>query len=172
MANRSYMAENRELAYRIWRECGQNAELTLRKLKAHEQGFPLSKPTLYEWMEAYTWKDRAARAEAEERRIADAVQNAEARAIASLEKVQEQCEAYLRSLGPAKVDSQVLFAYVNVVKSVAGMKAKAGEQKAALFLDFMKDLIGWLSKNNPAGMAVIEGSFDDFVTWAREKYGN
>jgi inhibitor of KinA sporulation pathway (predicted exonuclease) len=63
-----------------------------------------------------------------------------------------------------------MFAYTGVVKSITEIKAKTGAFKAALFIDFMKDLIDWLSKNDPEAVAVIEGVFDDFVQYAREKY--
>ena len=38
------------------------------------------------------------------------------------------------------------------------------------FVDFMRDLIDWLSRNDPDTVAAIEKNFDEFVKWAKEKY--
>jgi len=170
MANRSYMAETREAAYLTWRKCGSNVEMTLRELA--KQGWTLTKPTLYEWMEKFGWKERAARAEAEEMKAADAVQNAEARAVASLEKIQKRYEDYFDTLKPGdKIDTNEVHAYKGVIMAIGEIKAKTGAQKAALFLGFMRDLIDWLSKNDPEGVSAIERNFDEFVSYAKEKYG-
>jgi hypothetical protein len=169
--NKSYLAENRELAYQVWRRCGQNVEMTLRELRKHPDGFPASKPTIYDWMEAGNWKERAARAEAEEHKATDATRNAEGRALASLEGVQIKYEEYFESLGKGKVDNQAMFAYTGVVKSIVEIKQKTGAYKASLFLEFMRDLVGWFSKNDPEAMGAIERNFDDLAGWARERYG-
>lgn len=47
---------------------------------------------------------------------------------------------------------------------------KSTAQRAALFLDFVRDLIEFGSKNDPALVTAIEGNFDDLVNWGREKY--
>ncbi len=171
MANKSYRAENRELAYRVWRECGQNVEATLRELRKRPDGFPVSKPTLYDWIDTYGWKDRAARADVEEHKAADATMNAEGRALASLESVETRYEEYFKTLGTATVDNQAMFAYTGVVKSIVEIKQKTGAYKASLFLEFLRDLIDFFSKQDPGGVAVIEGNFDDLAAWAKEKYG-
>ena len=169
MANRSYQIETREDAYRAWRECGQNIEQTLAALK--KKGYSISKPTLYDWIEKYGWKERAARAEAEEKKATDLSTNAESRALASLEKVQLRYETYFETLGEGKVDNQAMYAYTGIVKSITEIKAKTGAVKAALFLDFMKDLIEWLGKNDPDAVDIIERNFDEFVAFAKERYG-
>lgn len=169
MANRSYQTETREDAYRAWRECGQNIEQTLGALK--KKGYSISKPTLYDWIERYGWKERAARAEAEERKANDLSTNAESRALASLERVQARYEKYFETLGEGKVDNQAMFAYTGIVKSCAEIKAKIGAHKGALFLEFLEDIIQYLGKNDPAALFAIERNFDDYVKYAREKYG-
>src|SRR5574343_194080 len=158
------------MAYRVWRECGQNVEQTLRRLRKSPDGFPLSKPTLIEWREKYDWIARAARAEAEEQRANDAVVGAEGKAITALEKIQQNYETYFETLGTTKVDNQAMFAYTGVVKSIMEIKMKAGAYKAAVFIEVMKDLIEWLSKNDPDAVGVIERNFDDLASWAKEKY--
>lgn len=168
MANRSYQVETREDAYETWRACGQNVEQALAALRS--KGYSISKPTLYDWMEKYGWKDRATRAEVYEKKTGDQAMSAEARALASLEKVQERYEQYFDTLGVGKVDNQAMFAYTGIVKSITDIKAKTGAVKAALFLDFMKDLIEWLGKNDPDAIDAIERNFDDFVRYAQETY--
>ncbi len=170
MAGKSYLAQNRELSYRVWRECGQNIELTLRTLK-EKHGLPVTKPTIYGWIEKYNWKDRAARAENEERKATDAVVSDEARMVLDLEKQKTKYERYFDSLGEAATDTQAMYAYTNLVKTIIDVKTRIGAYKAGLFLDFMRDLIDWLSKNDPEAVPVLERDFDDFIAFARKKYG-
>ncbi len=124
MAGRSFVAENRELAYTVWRECGQNMEMTLRKLRG-EHGMKLSKPTLYAWREKYDWKGRAARAEAEERK-AEAVRELsfEEKMIADLVRQKEKYEQYFESLGASPPDNQATYAYTGIVKAIIDIKKK------------------------------------------------
>lgn len=171
MAGKSYMAENRELAYRRWRECGQNCEATLRTLKDTD-GLPVTKPTLYEWIEKYNWKERAARAEAEEQRVKDAVViSDEAMIIADLEKQKGKYERFFETLADCSMDNQAMYAYTNLVKTIVDIKARIAAYKADLFVGFLRDLIEWLSKNDPGAVSVIEQNFDDFMAFAKEKYG-
>ncbi len=168
MANRSYQTETREDAYRAWRECGQNIEQTLKRLK--KKGYSISKPTLYDWVEKYGWKERAARTEAEEKKATDTAASAETEAILCLDKIKKRYETYFDTLGEGKVDNVAAPNYVNTVKAIAEIKMKAGAHKASLFLDFMRDLIEWLSKNDPDSVDIIERNFDEFVAFARERY--
>ena len=169
MANKSYMSETKEAAYLTWRKCGQNVELTLRELA--KQGWTLTKPTIYEWMEKFGWKDRAALAEAAERKAADAVLSAEARAIVSLEKIRSRYEEYFDTLKPGdRVDTNEVHAYKGVIMAINDIKAKTGAQKASFFLDFMRELIDWLGRNDPESVDAIEKNFDEFVAYAKEKY--
>lgn len=47
---------------------------------------------------------------------------------------------------------------------------KEGAQRAALFLDFLRDLIAFGGRNDPGLVMVIEDNFDDIVAWGQEKY--
>ena len=168
MANRSYQADTREDAYKTWRECGQNVEQTIRSLS--KKGYFITKPTLYDWIEKYSWKDRAARAEAEEQKGKEAMGNHDAKAITSLDAVRERYEKYFATLGDNVVDNQAMFAYTGIIKSISEIKAKTGALKSSLFLGFMRDLIDYLSKNDPDSVAAIEKNFDDFIQYAKGKY--
>jgi len=49
-------------------------------------------------------------------------------------------------------------------------RTKAEVFKAGLFMEFMKDFVGWLSRNDTTAVAVIERNFDPFMAYAKEKY--
>jgi len=170
MAGKSYLAENRELAYRTWRECGQNIELALRTLK-EKHGLSITKPTIYGWIDKFNWKDRAARAETEERKANDVVVSDEARMVLDLEKQKGKYERYFDSLGEAATDTQAMYAYTNLVKTIIDVKTRIGAYRASLFLEFLRDMIDWLSKHDPEAVPILERNFDDFIAFAREKYG-
>ncbi|EAT16075.1 hypothetical protein HTZ97_16310 [Desulfuromonas acetoxidans] len=47
---------------------------------------------------------------------------------------------------------------------------KSAAQRQALFLDFVRDLIDYGSRNDDELVSVLERNFDDLVQWGREKY--
>ena len=169
MAGKSYITETRESAYRIWREEGQNIERTIRAMK-RDHGIPVTKPTIYAWIEKFNWVDRATRAETEEQRVKDVIVSDEGKILSDLERQKEKYERFFESLGETCIDNQAMYAYTNLVKTIADIKGKTSALKATLFLDFLRDLIEWLSKNDPDSVAIIEKNFDDFIGFAKEKY--
>lgn len=44
------------------------------------------------------------------------------------------------------------------------------KKSSAFFIDFMKDLINYLTKNDPEAVQYIERNFDEFIAFAKEKY--
>ncbi|MFA7465191.1 MAG: hypothetical protein WCY54_09065, partial [Syntrophales bacterium] len=114
----SYIDENRELAFRAWRQCGQNVERTIRTLK-EDHGLPVSKPTLYDWMEKFNWKERAARAEAEERKTGDLQMSFEEKMLAGLVEQKQKYERYFATLPDTKPDNQAMFAFTALVRLIA-----------------------------------------------------
>jgi len=128
VARKSYIAANHELAYRLWRENGQNLDLTARKLRQHPDGFPATRQTLADWRDLYNWKETAARAEAEEHRIGDAKVTAEERALAVLSRVIDKLDRKLDTSEGVEIDSQMLFAFRSTIKTF--MEIKAGMAKA------------------------------------------
>lgn len=133
MARRSYMAETREEAYRAWRQCGQNVEMCLRELA--KQGTTLTKPTIYEWMEKFGWKERAARAEAEEKKSAGVGElSFDEQMLQALISQREKYEQYFATL-TTQPDNQATYAYTNLIKTISDirdkvMKAKSQGRKA------------------------------------------
>lgn len=127
MANKSYTAEVREEAYRVWRECGQNYELTARELK--KRGYLITRPTLYDWAEKYSWKERATRAETEEQKVKDTENiDKNAQLIADLEKQKAKYEKFFDGLGEVGIDTQATYAYTSLVKTIADIRKKASEK--------------------------------------------
>jgi transcriptional regulator with XRE-family HTH domain len=47
---------------------------------------------------------------------------------------------------------------------------KSTAQRAALFLDFVRDLIEYGGRNDPDLVRAVEDNFDDLIQWGREKY--
>jgi transposase len=123
------MAETREDAYLAWRSCGQNVEMTIRELA--KKGYTLTKPTIYDWMEKFDWKDRAARAEAEEHKGKDMQLSFEEKMISALVAQKEKYEEYFAGLGRGQHDNQASFAYTNIVKTIIELsrKIKPPEEK-------------------------------------------
>lgn len=48
---------------------------------------------------------------------------------------------------------------------------KDGAQRAALFLDFVKDLIAFGGRHDADLVTVLEENFDDIIAWGQDKYG-
>jgi hypothetical protein len=169
MKGKSFIAENRELAFKIYSQCGGNVELCLRELA--KEGLKISKPTLYDWMEKFNFEDRRTRADAEKQKASDCQIGLEDRMLADLIKQKEKYERYFNSLSDTVIDNQAQFAYASIVKTVIDIRARLNTFKASAFIDFMKELIGYLSKNDPESVPAIERNFDDFMTFAKAKYG-
>lgn len=169
MKGKSLIAENLELAYRTWRACGQSPTETTRALQI--KGFSVSRQTIDEWTQKYNWKERATRAEAEEQRAKDPNLSGEEKMISSLVKQQQRYEEYFETLKVNEIDPQVTYAYTNLITTVQNIRQKTAAYKAELFVDFMRELIGWLAKHDPNSAPAIEKNFEDFIAFAKEKYG-
>lgn len=166
---KSYTADAHEAAYATWRQCGQNIEATVRELR--KLGYLITKPTLCDWREKFSWKERAARAEVIGQKASEAAgQTTEQMALASLYRVMEKYETYFETLTSVALDNQTMFAYIATVKAIRDIETKSNALKAACFLDFMKELIEWLSKHDVDAVPAIERNLDDFAAYAREKY--
>jgi len=116
--------ETRELAYQTWRECGQNLSETHRKMNG-ELGYVISRQTLHEWKTKYDWEGRAARAEAEEKHLADATSD-EALLLVLL-KQKKKYEEYFDSLEPGKVDNQAVYGYNSILKMILDIRSKSAK---------------------------------------------
>lgn len=111
----SVPVETRELAYKIWRERGQNMSETERVMN-NEHGFRISRQSLIKWCEKYDWQGRAARAEAEEKERMDATSD-EALLSAILTQ-KKNCEDNINAAGPGQEFNQAIYAYNSVLKTL------------------------------------------------------
>jgi len=174
MAGKSYIAETRELAFRTWRECGQNVELTIKAMKDRHD-IPITKPTLYAWMEKFNWRERAARAETEEQRVNDAVVSDEAKILADLEKQKAKYERFFETLGEGAVDNQATYAYTNLVKTISDIKIRCrGPEvkvdRPTLFMEALEFVAGFLKERDPEGLKVLARNFDGIVDAFKVKH--
>lgn len=82
-------------------------------------------------------------------------------------------EAQAGALPPGNLDGiSKLGALVQrweTAEQTAALKNTA--QRAALFLDFVRDLIEFGSKQDADLVRAVEANFDDLVTWGRNRYG-
>lgn len=72
------------------------------------------------------------------------------------------------------MDPKLLAAFASMQKAAVArekMKQDFDKKKGEFFIDAMKELINWLSKNDPEALPLIERNFDDFIGHAKEKYG-
>lgn len=168
MKGKSSKAEFREMAFKKYVECGGNVEMTVREL--NKEGFPLSKPTLYEWIEKFNFDDRRTKVDAELQKSKDSQLSFEESMINALMSRKDAYEEYFKTAA-GRFDHQAQYAYSGIIKSILDIKERLASFKAALFLDFMKDMILFMRKNDPEGVSVIDRNFDAFIAFAKEKYG-
>lgn len=168
MKGKSYIAENRELAFSFYCEEGGNVEGTLRRLE--KVGLKLSKNTFYEWMKKFNFEERLKNIDAERQRTKDSQISFEEKMINTLLDQQKTYEDYFKTL--TVPDHQAQYAYAGIIKTILDIRAKMGSFKSALFLDFMKDMISFLTKNDPEAVPFMDRNFDDFINFAKEKYGS
>lgn len=160
--------ENTELAFDVYCEQGGNVPRTLIELE--RRGLHLARSTFYDWMKEYRFEERRIEVEEKRQRLGDGNLSHEEQLMLKLEAQVEQYEKYFQTL--QKPDNNATFAYTGLLKTISEIKVKTGAFKASLFVDFMKDLINYLSKNDPEAVGVIEKNFDEFITFAREKYAS
>jgi hypothetical protein len=117
---KSVFAESRELAFTCFRKCGGNVEATLRELE--KEGLKLSKPTLYEWIEKFNFKERLKNCDAEKERIDDIRASFEKKMFGKLIKQLEKYETYFDA--NPDLDNQATYAYTNLLKVVVELSRK------------------------------------------------
>ena len=165
-AARKYDTEVRELAYSVWRDCGQSIDETARTLDS-AYGYVIARKTLAAWRKKFGWDRRAAQAEAEERLLA---RNTSYPAILlDLAKRKLKYDDYLDGLPVGKIDSQVLFAYQNIINTIIKVKAQRDKEEAdkidrpRIFLENLEFVAMVLKEIDPQGLKVLSRNFDKLV---------
>lgn len=121
MKGKSFIAENRELAFRVYCEEGGNVEGTLRRLEK-DHGLKLSKPTFYEWMKKFNFEERLKNIDAERQKANDNQISFEEKMMSDLMRQKEKYEAYFEAL--SGIDNQAQYAYTNIVKTIIELSRK------------------------------------------------
>jgi hypothetical protein len=164
MKGKSLITENRELAFRIWCDEGTNVKKTLSRLNK-DHGFPLSMPTIYDWINRFDWKGRLARLDAAQLNTQDLIVDP----LVSIGRQIEKYDKHFEALGDT-VDNEAMGAYTNILKTRALLIEKQRQFKGQIIIEFMRELINYLSKNDPDSVAAIEKHFVEFSNIVRDKY--
>ena len=166
-------AKSRELAYSIWRACGQNLTETARVLK-RDHDYEISRQSLHEWKKKYGWEERAARAEAEEKDKADATSDEALLSVLLAQK--KKYEDYFDTLDLGFVDNQAIYAYNNILKTLLDIREKISGDKVVdidrpkIFLEDLEFMAGILKDIDPAGLKVLGKNFDTIVQRFKEAH--
>lgn len=163
MTDSPEMAQLKERAYGLWKSC-RNLSAVHRRL--NKDGYVISRQSLHKWKEDHDWENRAAKSEAEAAALADAT-SADAM-IASLLKQKERYEAYLDSLSIGEVDTQAVYAFNGILKTIVQIQqACANDEPAidrpALFLEDMQFIAEALKDIDPEALRSFGRNFDAIV---------
>ena len=116
----------RELAYKIWRDNGQNLVKTVTALN-RDHDYEITRQSLAKWRVEYDWEGRAARAEVAEKDRAEAVSDASI--LDSLIERRQRYEDYFKGLALGKVDNQAIYGYNSILKTILDIKDKIAERR-------------------------------------------
>ena len=120
MKGKSFIAENREIAFKRYCENGGNIEGTIRVLK--KDGLNLSKPTFYDWLKKYNFEERRLKVDMERQKARDSQISFEAKMLNDLVRQKEKYEAYFEQ-NPV-LDNQATYAYTGIIKTIIDVKKK------------------------------------------------
>lgn len=175
MARISYEQKTRELAFRIWRETGQNWTETIRRLSAEYGYTKLKRSTLYDWAQAHDWQDRAARLQAEEERAEVAKLLGRERILADLDGQKRRYEDYFATLGPGRIDNAAVTAYASLCKVIMSLQDKvdsgAGKKPLEISMDVMRHLSAFVRESYPQHAAAFLEILEPFGDRLVEIYG-
>jgi len=167
MKGKSADLEYREKAFAAYRENGGNVEAAIRAMKA--QGYSISKPTFYSFIEHFNFKERLTAADAKAQEAKDAALATEEKMLTALVKQKEKYERYFESIG-SKVDNQAQYAYTSIITAIINIKGKLGAERSSLALQFLRDFVVFLQKEDPAAVPLIEKHLDTFAAFVKERY--
>lgn len=166
-------AKSRELAYTTWRQCGQHITETARVLK-RDHNYDISRQSLHSWKEKYDWEARAARAETEEKKRAEATSD-DALLTVQL-KQKKRYEDRFENLPLGEVDNQATYAYNHILKTILDIRERiSGDNeididRPKIFLEDMEFIAETLREIDPAGLKVFAGNFDLIIKRFKEQH--
>ena len=147
MPRKSYGAEDRALAYRIWYESNRNVVAALRRLET-EYGWPLSRGSMLKWSAEEAWGARADGQDAEDRRRARAERVDRLTMLAGLDLQIQRYESVFAGLGPDDMpDPRSVSAYTGLVRLrldlVRDVDAGAGLDRGDIAAQAVEWLANW-----------------------------
>lgn len=155
-----YDAAQRELAYREWRDAGQNMAETLRRLD-REHDWPLSKQTLQDWRDQLGWIERAAADQAEAKRRDRAEKTDRLAMVASLDlQIARYQEAFSAQHASGETaDPRAVSAWSNLLRLrldlIRDVDSGAGLDRADLAAEALEWLSTWVAERLPQHGAVL-----------------
>lgn len=164
--------ETKELAYETWKACGQNLSEAHRKLNG-DLGYVISRQSLHEWKTKYDWEGRAARAEAEEKHIADAT--SDEALLAVLLKQKKKYEVYFDAQPVGTVDNQAVYGYNSILKTIVNIRPKgdgAAIDRPKIFLEDLEWIARALQETDPEGLKILARNFDALTVKFKAEYLN
>lgn len=163
-----YDAQQRELAYRVWKESAQNMAETLRRLDKDYE-WPLAKQTLQDWRDGGGWVARAAAEEQEERRRERAAALDRMTMLGNLDLAIERYQDAITAMSASGEipDPRAVAAWANLMRlrlsTLKDIESGAGLSKLDLAMDTLhavSDMVreeypqhsaAWLELIEPAG---------------------
>lgn len=164
----------KQIAYDAWRLCGQNLVETARALK-RDHSFKVTRQTLASWRDEYDWEGRAARAEAEENRLAEAADISDAAIMNALLKQKKNYEDYFSTLPAGRIDNQAVYAYSNLLKKIVDIRPRddgpaVDIDRPKLFLEDLQFIAEILKEIDPEGLKVFGRSIDTIIARFKESH--
>ena len=141
-----YEQKARNTAFEVWRASGQNMTEAHRTLK-NEYGYRhLAKPTLYNWMQEYHWKDRDAKLVMQERQEEEAQLVGRERILTDLVRRKQEMDQYFTGRPTDEMDNASLNSYLNLSRMILQVQQQ---------LDRDRNDIG--VKEDGVGLAALTG---------------
>lgn len=120
MKGKSYITENRELAFKRYCENGGNIEGAIRALQ--KDGLKLSKPTFYDWLKKYNFEERRTKVDMERQKARENQISFEDKMLNDLVRQKEKYEKYFEATD--LLDNQATYAYTGIIKTIIDVKKK------------------------------------------------
>lgn len=170
-----YEPQTRELAFRVWRQAGQNWAEALRVMQNAHGFTKLTRQRLYEWAQDDGWQDRAARLQHEAERAELAEMLGRERFLADLERRKKQYEDYFDGMKPGQMDNAAVTAYAGLLKTMEQMQTKieagAGRSNLQLAADVVKHLSKLIREKYPQHSAAFLEILEPFQDLLVDIYG-
>jgi transposase len=144
---------------------------------AKESGVSIAQ--IQRWAEKYEWRKKK-----EDRKRETLKAQAEGRSpvrekiLLDLKKQKERYDKYFETLGENEINTQATYAHATLCKTISDIQkdfdAKATQKidRLGIYAEFMRDLVTFLKDHDPDALTALEKNFDEFISFAKQKYAN